>query len=131
MVEPASRMIPMLSVADTRRSLAFYRDALGGEVIYQFPPDGPAAFLTLRFGTTELGIGQVSGEPLHGRDLRPATGHRIELCFNVADTDAALAALNEIGASTVLSPSDQPWGERAAYVEDPDGNLVMLVAPIG
>lgn len=30
-----------------------------------------------------------------------------------------------------MPPIDQPWGERAAYVEDPDGNLIMLVAPIG
>jgi uncharacterized glyoxalase superfamily protein PhnB len=22
-----------------------------------------------------------------------------------------------------------PWGERSAYVEDPDGNLVMLASP--
>ncbi|WP_332711789.1 VOC family protein [Pelagibacterium mangrovi] len=131
MAEPASRMTPMLSVADIDKSLTFYRDVLGGEIIYQFPPEGPAAFLTLRFGTTELGMGQISGEPLHGRPLRPATGHRIELCINVADTDAAVAALNAIGAPTVLAPTDLPWGERAAYVEDPDGNLVMLAAPVG
>lgn len=131
MIEPASRLIPMLSVADIDRSLGFYRDVLGGEIVYRFPPEGPPAFLTLSFGTTELGLGLISDAPLHGRALRPASGHRIELCINVADTDAALAALNAAGAPTVVSPTDQPWGERAAYVEDPDGNLVMLVAPIG
>ncbi|WP_437577674.1 VOC family protein [Sorangium sp. So ce887] len=26
----------------------------------------------------------------------------------------------------VLEPADRPWGERVAYVADPDGNLVML-----
>ena len=26
-------------------------------------------------------------------------------------------------------PADQPWGERIAYIADPDGNLVMLCAP--
>lgn len=131
MTEPANRLMPMLSVADIGKSLAFYRGALGGETIYQFPPEGDPVFLTLRFGTTELGIGLLTGQPIHGRQLRPANGHRIELCINVADTDAALAALTGIGAPTVLPPTDQPWGERAAYVEDPDGNLVMIVAPIG
>jgi len=29
----------------------------------------------------------------------------------------------------VLEPADQPWGERVAYLADPDGNLVMLTAP--
>lgn len=60
----------------------------------------------------------------------PVIGHRIELCINVADTDAVVAALNAIGAPTVLAPIDLPWGERAAYVEDPDGNMVMLAAPV-
>lgn len=130
MANPATRIMPMLSVADMGRSLAFYRDTLGGEQIYQFPPEGDPVFLTLRFGETELGIGLVSDQPVHGRPLRPASGHRIELCVNVADTDAAVTALSGIGAAVVLAPIDQPWGERAAYVEDPDGNLVMLVAPI-
>jgi uncharacterized glyoxalase superfamily protein PhnB len=26
----------------------------------------------------------------------------------------------------LLEPTDQPWGERVAYVSDPDGNRVML-----
>jgi hypothetical protein len=26
-------------------------------------------------------------------------------------------------------PADVPWGERAAYVTDPDGNPVALAAP--
>jgi len=128
-MSPATRMIPMLSVADMARSLAFYRDALGGETIYQFPPEGEPGFLTLRFGATELGLGLLTDTPLHGRPLRPAAGHRIELCFNVEDVDAAVASLSAAGSNVLLRPTDQPWGERAAYVEDPDGNLVMLVAP--
>ncbi|WP_244466893.1 VOC family protein [Devosia geojensis] len=67
---------------------------------------------------------------MHGRSQRPASGHRIELCINVEDVDACVAALRGIGAPVALEPVDQPWGERAAYVEDPDGNLVMLVAPV-
>lgn len=125
----ASRVMPMLSVGDVKRSLEFYAGVLGGEKIYQFPPQGEAVFLTLQFGTTELGIGLMSGAPIHGQKQRPASGHRIELCINVENTDAAVEALRAIGARVVLEPVDQPWGERAAYVEDPDGNLVMLVAP--
>jgi len=50
----------------------------------------------------------------------------VELCINVDDVDATLS---ELGAPLVMPPIDQLWGERAAYVEDPDGNLIMLVAP--
>ena len=130
MSQKASRVMAMLSVTDIDKSLAFYRDTLGGTIVYQFPPEGPPVFLTLAFGTTELGIGLVTDAPLHGRPLRPANGHRIELCITVGDTDAAIAALADIGAPTILGATDQPWGERMAYVEDPDGNLVMLAAAI-
>ena len=130
-MRPATRMIPMLSVADIRRSMAFYQDVLGGVKVYQFPAEGEPAFLTLKFGDTEMGIGQLGGPTLHGQSQRPASGHRIELCINVTDVDGAVGELGAIGAKVHLAPTDQPWGERAAYVDDPDGNLVMLVAPTG
>jgi lactoylglutathione lyase len=129
-MQPASRVIAMLSVRDLAASRAMYEGVLGGEKIYQFPPEGEPGFMTLRFGETELGLGAMGDGPaLHGRPQRPATGHRIELCFNVEDVDAAITALQGLGLTVALAPVDQPWGERAAYIEDPDGNLVMLVAP--
>jgi lactoylglutathione lyase len=102
---------------------------LGGTKTYQLPPDGEPGFLTLSFGNTELELGLITEKPLHGRPLGLAGGHYIELCINVEDCDQAVAALSAIGAPVVLSPTDLPWGERSAYVEDPDGNLVMLAAP--
>lgn len=124
----ATRVMPMLSVADMAASRLFYEEGLGGTIAYQFPSEGEPVFLTLSFGNTELGLGVLTDKGVHGRPLRPATGHRIELCINVEDVDAVLATLN---APIAMQPVDQPWGERAAYVEDPDGNLVMLVAPVG
>lgn len=123
----ATSLFPMLSVAELDRSLEFYRDALGGEQTYRFPPDGEAAFVVLRIGSSDIGLGaMVTTPPIHGRPLRPASGHRVELCVYVRDVDEAAEALRAIGAPLALEPVDQPWGERIAYVEDPDGNLVML-----
>jgi lactoylglutathione lyase len=118
----------MLSVADLRASLAFYGDLLGGKPAYRFPEDDPV-FVTLRLGESEIGIGSAAEAPLHGQALRPASGHRIELCVEVDDVDATVRAARAAGAPVVLEPADQPWGERVAYLADPDGNLVMLTAP--
>lgn len=126
MTPRATGLFPMLSVDDLDRSLAFYRDVLGGQPTYRYPHDGPPVFVVLRFGTSSLGLGVIGDPPLHGRPLRPASGHRVELCVDVADVDDAVRALRDAGASVVLEAVDQPWGERIAYVEDPDGNLVML-----
>jgi lactoylglutathione lyase len=121
------RMFPMLSVGDLGTSLAFYRDLLGGTEEYRFPPEEPV-FVTLRLGESEIGIGALGDAPLHGQPQRPATGHRIELCLYVGDVDEAVDAARAAHAPVVLEPADQPWGERVAYLSDPDGNLVMLTA---
>lgn len=126
----ALRLFPMLSVADLDRSLTFYEGGLQGERHYRFPPEGPPVFVTLTFGETEIGLALMTGSTLHGRSLRPASGHRVELCVYVDDVDRAFDELVAAGAPGVVEPCEQPWGERVAYVEDPDGNLVMLTAPL-
>jgi lactoylglutathione lyase len=45
--------------------------------------------------------------------------------FVYVDVDSAIADLD--GISTVLrEPADMPWGERVAYLTDPDDNPVAL-----
>jgi catechol 2,3-dioxygenase-like lactoylglutathione lyase family enzyme len=124
----AKRLFPMLSVEHLDHSLKFYGQLLGGQQSYRFPSEGEPAFVTLMFGPTEIGLGQIGGGPaLHGQPLRPATGHRIELCVYVDHLDGKVAELRAAHVPIVLEPTLQPWGERVAYVSDPDGNLVMLV----
>jgi lactoylglutathione lyase len=121
-----ARLFPMLSAENFSASRRFYGDLLGGVEAYRFPEDEPV-FVTLRFGESELGIGGLGGgDPIHGQPQRPATGHRIELCLYVDDVDATVAASHAANVPIVVEPVDQPWGERIAYISDPDGNLVML-----
>jgi uncharacterized glyoxalase superfamily protein PhnB len=44
----------------------------------------------------------------------------------VPDCDAAFAALVAAGAPAVMPPTTRSWGQRTAYVRDPDGNLIEL-----
>lgn len=128
MPNPAKRLFPMLSVDHLDRSLTFYGQLLGGKRTFQFPPEGEPVFVTLAFGQTEIGLGQLGAGPsLHGQPVRPATGHRIELCVYVDDLESTLSVLRAAHVPVLLEPTEQPWGERIAYVSDPDGNLVMLV----
>lgn len=122
----ADRLFPMLSCSDVQRSLAFYGELLGGQETYRFPADGEPAFLTLTLGVSEIGLGAIAAEPAHGIPQRPASGHRIELCVYVDDVDRTYAAARRAGFDVVRDPTDAPWGERTAWIADPDGNLVML-----
>ena len=122
----ASKLFPMLSCSDLTRSLAFYGDLLGGVENYRFPEEGEPAFVALTVGESEIGLGGIAAEPLHGRQQRPASGHRIELCVYVDDVDDVFARARAGGFEAVAEPADMPWGERIAWIADPDGNLVML-----
>ena len=50
----------------------------------------------------------------------------VELAFEAEDVDVAYAAAVKAGARSFREPADRPWGERTAYLMDPDGALVEL-----
>src|SRR5258708_13184593 len=54
----------------------------------------------------------------------------LELAFEVSDCDAAFHAALAAGARSFRPPEDRPWGERTAYILDPDGALVNPYTPI-
>jgi predicted enzyme related to lactoylglutathione lyase len=53
---------------------------------------------------------------------------RIELA--VDDVDAEFERLHAIASECVCPPTDWPWGTRATWLRDPDGNLLSLFTPI-
>ena len=50
-----------------------------------------------------------------------------ELGFKVSDVDAIFSELVDMGARPVMPPSDRGWGQRSAYLRDPDGYLIEVV----
>jgi lactoylglutathione lyase len=111
---------PAIYVSDLQASLAFY-GRLGFEEDYRFPPDDPG-YIGLHRGDTRLGL--VKREwPEQQLGVESATGPRFELWVYVADVDQAT---QQAEAAVLKEPEDMPWGERIAYVVDPDGNPVVL-----
>jgi lactoylglutathione lyase len=111
---------PILTTPDLARALAFYRDVLGGEVTYAFPPEGEPGYVALAIGSFHLGVGH-NPETAEGPD-----GQRVALWLYVEDCDAAVEHLRAAGTTITQEPIDQPWGERVARALDPDGNEVHL-----
>jgi lactoylglutathione lyase len=118
----ASELFPIVSTPDLDRALAFWRDALGGQVAYEFrdPATAAVSYVGLDVGRSHLGIG-VATEPVAG-----GNGRAISLWIYVDDCDATVARLRDAGTPIVEEPVDQPWGERVARVRDPDGNEVII-----
>ena len=44
----------------------------------------------------------------------------------VDEVDRLVEELRAGGVKVLREPADMPWGERVAYVTDPDGNPVAL-----
>lgn len=117
----------VLVVEDLDRALAFYTGTLGLALGHRSGP-----YAQLDTGTTRLALYEREAMAhTIGRDLAApdpdAPG--FEIGFKTADVDAAYADLLDAGAEAVTPPADRPWGQRTAYVRDPDGHLVELAQP--
>jgi uncharacterized glyoxalase superfamily protein PhnB len=109
---------PILTVRDLPAALAFYTGLLGFRESYRFPGEGEAQFVTVKLGTSELGLAAGEAEPAAS----------FSLCVYTDDCDAAVGQLRAAGTPVVEEPADQPWGERMARVTDPAGNGIVIVA---
>jgi lactoylglutathione lyase len=122
---------PTIYTDDVDRLATFYRESFGFKVTMRWPsePSQPTEFVSLELGACGLGLG-LPRDPLHGQPLaassQPAT---FELCITTDDVDAALDRLRERGVTVLYEPADQAWGERLAYIADPDGHPVMIYGP--
>ncbi len=103
----------------------FYRDSLGMEVVFEMS-DNYVEFkhpgIRFAISTNEV-MSQVTK---HKSYTEAKQGQALELAFIVdspAEVDSTYAELLEKGATAVTSPDDMPWGQRAAFFADPDGNI--------
>jgi lactoylglutathione lyase len=120
------RAFPVVYAHDVARTVSFY-EHLGFEQHVRLPPDGEAGYVGLRRGDHELAIVTTqSPEQLIG--VQVGSGPRFEMFVDVDDVDEAVARLRAADGKVLKEPADMFWGERVAYVADPDGNPVALAA---
>lgn len=108
-------------VADTARSLTFYRDVLGLVVDESRPDLGyPGAWLIV--GQRQIHLLELPNpDPLGGR---PEHGGRDRhMAMTVDDLDALVSVLNEAGVAMTVSKS----GRRALFCRDPDRNALEFI----
>ena len=114
----------ILIVDNLDRALDFYTRVLGLKLGHR---SGDYAHLDT--GVTRIGFyTRPAMTAVVGFTLEPArqTAPGFELGFKVADVDAAYAEIVAGGATPVTPPTTRPWGQRTAYVRDPDGHLIEL-----
>ncbi|MGW2849915.1 VOC family protein [Streptomyces sp. NPDC001108] len=118
-----STIQPVILTADQDVLLGFYAELFGAEETFRVPEEGPAFYIGLRIGDTDLGL--VAKE-----DAGTGTVPRILLSIGVDDVDETFGRVEALGGSVSGGPNDMPWGQRVAHIKDPDGNPVNLTQPI-
>ena len=119
----------VLVVEDLDRALAFYVDILGLSLGHR-----SGAFAQLDTGATRVALYQRAAmADTLGMPLRAPSPDApgFELGFKVDDCDAAFAELVARGATPAVEPQTRAWGQRTAYLRDPDGHLVELAQDLG
>ncbi len=115
-----------------QESLRFYRGLLGFTETLRVPKEGPPDHVEMELGPLNLAVSTFEGlrrdQGLSGGGGPP----RGEVVVWVADADAAYAWMLSNGATSLSPPHNFAGGAlRSAWVGDPDGNPVQMVARVG
>jgi catechol 2,3-dioxygenase-like lactoylglutathione lyase family enzyme len=122
----ATDLTRLLVVADLERSVAWYRDVLGAEIVNEY--GGTSAvirfvgswLLLVTGGGPTADKPQVTMAPPADPDVASA-----ELIVAVPDCRAAHAELVARGATFLAEPVEYAWEIRAFFL-DPDGHLFEI-----
>ena len=128
-----------VGVSDLERSLAFYRDVLGLETIFDVELSGPGLeAVTGQGGAVGRMVGcRVPGSgvsieliclarPREAARGRPGPFGYTNVSLSVDDLDAAFAALEARGVQRLRKPVEV-GGVRIFFVADPDGTPIEII----
>ena len=107
-----------LRVAHMMKSVRFYRDVLGMELLYGGEDAGFSSLLAKDPQSAILNLEQGEAVTRWGR-----------LIFYVTDVDALWNHLKDRGFDPEI-PRDASWGERYFHMPDPDGHQLSFARPL-
>lgn len=117
-----------LFVDDMATMIRFYRDVLGFEI--KEAEDAVNVYL-IKDGTLFMLYERKNFEKMTSRKyeyLKGLNGH-FEIALYVdtfEEVDVEFEKAVSKGATPVLEPTDEPWGQRTCYIADPEGNLIEI-----
>ncbi len=119
--DPYHTVTPYLVTADANALVEFIQTVFSAELFECVKkPGGSIGHAELKIGDSVVMVG---GKP----DAEPST---VKLYIYLEDMDAAYQKALGAGATSVLEPVDQFYGDRNAAVKDPFGNTWWLAKHI-
>jgi catechol 2,3-dioxygenase-like lactoylglutathione lyase family enzyme len=119
----------VLTVPDFDAAVAFYRDALGLELVADWSSEeGRVVLLEAGRATLEL-FDERQAETVDRIEAGRRVSGTVRLALEVIDSEATASRLVEAGAEEVAAAAMTPWGDRNARVRAPDGMQLTLFTP--
>ena len=123
---PVRELRLALTVEDYPAALAFYRDALGLPVVYDWDePTGSGAVLDAGRATLEL-LSVDQAELVDRVEVGARVAGPVRIALEVEDSVATADALEAAGAERLADPVLTPWSHRNVRLRAPDGMQLTL-----
>ena len=125
--DDVSVVIPRLFCRDPQAELAFCASTFGAAELNRRPgPDGKTAHVLIAIGPAMVML-ESEWPQIANRAPAADASSPVVLYVYVADVDETVRRAQAAGATTLVEPANQFWGDRTAWIMDPS-NHVWTVA---
>jgi len=118
----------ILYVDSLEKTKRFYGELLGLELRNEF-----GSYIEYQTGSTILSMNTRAG----GREVTQLPipdglqkCNTFELGFVTEQVEELVERVREAGVPILLEPTEKPWGQKVAYIEDPDGHYIEICTPM-
>ena len=113
---------PYLTVRGAPKVIEFLEQAFGAKISHEpiKRPDGSVMHAQVTIGDSPIMIAEES-------EMAKATASSLYLY--VPNVDSVYQRAVKAGGTTIMEPTDMPWGARGFAVEDPDGFKISFNEP--